>query len=40
MRRGQANNCVQAMPGFALLFMEAQVPGTPDAERWTLSNAA
>jgi hypothetical protein len=28
------NNCVQATPGCALLFILAQVPGTPDAERW------
>jgi len=27
---------VQAMPGFALLFIEAQVSGAPDAERCSL----
>jgi len=32
MRRGQANNCVQAMPGCALLFIEAQVPGTSEQQ--------
>jgi hypothetical protein len=28
------NNCIQATPGFALLFVVAQVPGAPDAERY------
>jgi hypothetical protein len=28
-----ANNCVQATPGCALLFMPARVSGAPDAER-------
>ncbi len=27
------NNCVQATPGCASLFIVAQVPGAPDAER-------
>jgi hypothetical protein len=27
------NNCVQATPGCALLFVVAQVSGAPDAER-------
>jgi hypothetical protein len=27
------SNCVQATPGCALLFVLAQVPGAPDAER-------
>jgi hypothetical protein len=27
------NNCVQATPGCALLFIVAQVSGAPDAER-------
>jgi len=30
----KANNCVQATPGDALLFILAQVSGAPDAERW------
>jgi hypothetical protein len=29
----ESNNCVQATPGCALLFILAQVPGAPDAER-------
>jgi len=28
------NNCVQATPGYASLFVVAQVSGAPDAERW------
>ena len=28
------NNCVQATPDGALLFVLAQVSGAPDAERW------
>ncbi len=28
-----ANNCVQATPDCALLFIVAQVSGAPDAER-------
>jgi hypothetical protein len=28
------NNCVQATPDFALLFIVAQVSGAPDAKRW------
>ena len=28
------NNCVQATPDYALLFVIAQVSGAPDAERW------
>lgn len=28
-----ANNCVQATPDCALLFMVTQVSGAPDAER-------
>jgi hypothetical protein len=31
--RGTANNCVQATPDYASLFIVAQVPGAPDAER-------
>jgi hypothetical protein len=27
------NNCVQATPGYASLFIVAQVSGAPDAER-------
>ena len=27
------NNCVQATPDYALLFILAQVSGAPDAER-------
>jgi hypothetical protein len=27
------NNCVQATPDYALLFIVAQVPGAPDTER-------
>jgi hypothetical protein len=27
------NNCVQATPDCALLFIDAQVSGAPDAER-------
>ena len=27
------NNCVQATPDYALLFIVAQVSGAPDAER-------
>jgi len=27
------NHCIQATPGFALLFVVAQVPGAPDAGR-------
>jgi hypothetical protein len=30
-----ANNCVQATPDYALLFIVAPVSGAPDAERWT-----
>jgi hypothetical protein len=29
----ESNNCVQATPGYALLFIVAQVSGAPDAER-------
>jgi hypothetical protein len=29
----QPNNCVQATPDYALLFIVAQVSGAPDAER-------
>jgi len=29
-----SNNCVQATPDFALLFIVAQVSAAPDAERW------
>jgi hypothetical protein len=32
--KGQPNNCVQATPDCALLFIVAQVPGAPDAERY------
>jgi len=32
-RREEPNNCVQATPGCAFLFISAQVPGAPDAER-------
>jgi hypothetical protein len=28
------NNCVQATPDCALLFMVAQEPAAPDAARW------
>jgi len=28
------NHCVQATPDYGLLFIVAQVPGAPDAERW------
>jgi len=28
-----ANDCVQATPDYALLFIHAQVSGAPDAER-------
>jgi hypothetical protein len=28
------NNCVQATPDYALLFIVAQVSGAPDAERY------
>ena len=28
----KSNNCVQATPGCALLFIVAQVPGAPDVE--------
>jgi hypothetical protein len=28
-----SNNCVQATPDYALLFIVAQVSGAPDAER-------
>ena len=28
-----AHNCIQATPGYALLFILAQVPGAPDADR-------
>jgi hypothetical protein len=31
--RNQANNCVQATPDCASLFILAQVSGAPDAER-------
>jgi hypothetical protein len=36
-----SNNCVQATPDYALLFIVAQVSGAPDANRsaelrWTL----
>jgi len=27
----KGSHCVQAPPGFALLFLQAQVPGAPDA---------
>jgi hypothetical protein len=30
----EANNCVQATPNYATLFILAQVSGAPDAERW------
>jgi hypothetical protein len=30
----KSNNCVQATPDCALLFIVAQVSGAPDAERW------
>jgi uncharacterized membrane protein YoaK (UPF0700 family) len=30
-----SNNCVQATPDCALLFIVAQVSGAPDAKRWT-----
>jgi hypothetical protein len=29
----ESNNCVQATPDCVLLFIIAQVPGAPDAER-------
>ena len=29
----QANHCVQATPDYALLFVQAQVFGVPDADR-------
>jgi len=29
----QPNNCVQATPAYALLFILAQVSGAPDADR-------
>jgi hypothetical protein len=29
----EPNNCVQATPSYALLFILAQVSGAPDAER-------
>jgi hypothetical protein len=32
-RRRSSNNCVQATPNCALLFIVAQVSGAPDAER-------
>ncbi len=28
------NHCTQATMGCALLFILAQVPGAPDADRW------
>jgi hypothetical protein len=28
------NHCVQATPGYGSLFILAQVPGAPDADRW------
>ena len=31
-----ANNCIQATPDFALLFVVAQVSGAPDAERYAM----
>jgi hypothetical protein len=34
LRSASANNCVQTTPGCALLFILAEVPGAPDAERW------
>jgi len=30
----QSNNCVQATPDYALLFILPQVSGAPDADRW------
>jgi hypothetical protein len=30
----KSNNCVQATPDCALLFIVAQVSGAPEAERW------
>jgi hypothetical protein len=33
MRLAMPNNCVQATPDYALLFIVAQVPGAPNAER-------
>ena len=34
MKSKWSNNCVQATPNRALLFIVAQVSGAPDAERW------
>jgi hypothetical protein len=34
MLRDVANNCVQAAPDYALLFIDAPVSGAPDAPRW------
>jgi hypothetical protein len=31
---GASNNCVQATPGYALLFIVAQGLGAPDADRY------
>ena len=31
--RGRHNNCVQATPDYALLFIVAQLSGAPDADR-------
>jgi len=32
------NPCVQATPNCGLLFIDAQLSGAPDAERWANSN--
>jgi hypothetical protein len=34
MSDSRANNCVQATPDCAFLFIIGQVSGAPDAERW------
>src|SRR5258707_4959380 len=34
-----ANNCVQATPDYAMLFIVAQVSGAPDAARWAKRNS-
>src|SRR5207249_7061859 len=36
-KHGPPNNCVQATPDHALLFIVAQVSGAPDAERYATS---
>jgi hypothetical protein len=33
MSKDMPNNCVQATPGYALLFVLSQVPGAPDDNR-------